>query len=78
MSFRQMVKQAMVDDRAVRMNDRMQAAEIIRSVGKDPLRYDLVQANPDGTIDLFPSNAIISVRDGSHFETQLTSENGID
>lgn len=66
----------MVDDRAVRMNERMQASDIIRSVGKDPLRYDLVHANADGTIDLYPSNSIISVREGSQFETQLRSENG--
>ncbi|CAB1062324.1 hypothetical protein D1BOALGB6SA_7100 [Olavius sp. associated proteobacterium Delta 1] len=76
MAFRKILKEIMVNDRAVTVPEQVKAGDLVLSAGKDPYKNDLVLSNLDGTVDLYPSNALIKVRDNAEFETQLSSRNG--
>lgn len=78
MAFRDMLKKKMatVNDRPVELPERTTAGDIMRKVGIDSSRYQLVGANPDGTTSIYPPDATITIREGFRFESQLSSYNG--
>jgi sulfur carrier protein ThiS len=77
MTFTDMLRRRVfVDGQSVEAAEAATAADLIRAVGQNPNRRDLVLSNPDGSTDIISSRKRIKLRDGERFETQLNGTGG--
>jgi len=76
MSFTQMIRNAIVDGRNVRVPDNPTASDLITAAGETPESRDLVLSRPDGSVDIIKPSRRVKLRDGDVFETQISGSGG--
>ena len=76
MSFKNILKRALVDGQPVDVPENSTAGDMLQLVGQDPNNKSLVQLGPNGTSRMLRTTDRINLNNGNEFDLQMRGYGG--